>query len=1376
MLRRINKQRIKRVISVFLLLLFMMSVSITDTPAMAAGGVASLHMNGGTGYNFQFVFQLAPPRSGTGEIDIPGNGTVSANYIGGGSLAIGDQLIYVVVTDSNNIPIGIILPSAIGHRSDSSDVLQADGSMGTNGQMVGNTGTINFWFNGFTGGAQAGASYITANKVWLNADGTQFTGTPPSLTFLLNGTTTILNLPVVNIPMLPGVPVLVEDGDYTITEPNIPGYRLTNIFSSTMQTDLADREAFVNNTYSSNYSATFTNQAIPNNTTLTLYGEKIGNNIPATTTLVPAGTFLFTVTDQATGEIVATGTNEAATPPFYSGTAYMAIDFTPIEYTQYDLGQHTLIVKEVGTNDPTWIVDNLTEWEVMVNVSLSGNNVVANATYMGEILFHNYNDARGAFEPEPINFTKTAAGGSMVQNQFTFAILDANGNVVSTGTNDTAGNTSNISFTPITYSTTGTYTYTVVETNPNINGWRLMNTAPFPITVVVAEDPSDPTGPFLVEPTYPAGGINFINLYESTGSLSLSAQKTASGAALRAGQFQFAVVDNSVNPPATIATGTNDANGTIVFSDILYHSYTPGDVGFHRYSIIETSTSANGWTTSSITYPLLVSVVDNGNGEMSVQSFTILRSDFIFTNIYGSTGSVVLTAQKRANGNTLTAGQFTFAVQNELGGTVATGVNDAAGNITFTPISYTNADVGTHSYTILETSTDNNGWTPSSVVYNVSVQVVDNGDGTLTITPTYPESGVIFTNTYMSSGSIVLTATKNVSGSTPAAAAGAFNFAVIDDTGTVVSTGTNDANGNIFFSAIPYTLSDVATAPHNYTIVEKDTGSVNWQTDGTVYNVSVSVSDNGTGSLITNQTPPPENIVFNNTFVPPPSGTLIVSKAFTGLPAGLNVFNPNLISPITFLVVGNDSAGNEIYRLTVPFNRANFSWNLSTGTFDCVLPGLPLGTYTVTEAGGNVPGYQLNISTPLPSESLTTTGAIFNITNNYSPSPVTPPDTPPITPPLTPALTVNKAFHGLTVAERPANFQIVITGPGGFNQSLNLNQAISGSGGTFTNLAAGSYTIREVNSSVPGYNMTVSTNNTPLTLPYTIQISDTSGHVTITIDNFYTPVPPPTDNLTISKTFTGLPVGFNVFDQNRISPISFLIIGNNASNTEVYRQTVLFNSTNFTWNSSTRTFDCNLTNLPLATYNVYENGGHVPGYEQNLTLPLPPPTVTPTGVTFNIINRYTLSQVTPADHPALTINKVFHGIMPAERPANFQIVVTGPGGFNQSLNLNQAVSGSGGSFINLATGAYTISEVNSGIPGYRLTVSVNNQPVTLPYTVQVTSGHTTITIDNSYIWVYSPPAPATGINHNILIPVLLLSFGAVSITGAVIYRRRSKVK
>jgi len=1103
------------------------------------------------------------------------------------------------------------------------------------------------------------------------------------------------------------------------------------------------------NSLNNNYSATFTNQDIPNNDTVIITGQKSGTGLGAPSP-IPAGTFTFAVFDATSRAMVATATNAA------DGS----ITFTPIEYTEMDVGRHLYFVQETGTSNSSWTIDK-TVIRVMVTVSLSGNDVVAAVDYhYGPVVFTNNYNARGYFQPVAI---KDALTGSLTAGQFNFTVTDATNTVVSTGTNDADGN---IIFTPITYDGTslGPRTYTISEVGHGGNGWSVIS-GTYTVNVDVEEDPLDPTGDLVITSDTPAGGFVFRNEYIADGFLTLFAQKRASGNVLSNQQFHFEVQDENGND---IADGTNDVNGNIMFNTIEYHSYNAADIGFHNYTIVETSTSGGGWTTSTISYPIMVFVADNGDGTMTVTPFNFSGAGTIFTNVYGSSGSVTLNATKTARGGALTAGQFEFAVQDEFGLTVATGVNDAAGNITFSPINYTNNDVGTHNYTVFETSAGGNGWTPSSVVYNVSVQVVDNGNGTITATPTYPDSGVVFVNTYGASGSIALSAVKSVTGSSLAAAAGAFNFAVMDGNGVVVSTGTNDANGNILFSAIPYTLADVGVT-HNYTIVERDIGSINWQTDGTVVNVSVNVVDNGDGTITATQTSPDPltDIVFTNTFIPPPSGTLVISKTFSGLPAGYNVFDPNNLSTLSFLVVGNDNTNTEIYRLTIPFNRANFSFNPGTGNFDCVLPGLPLGTYTVTESGGHAPGYDLSISTPLPSASLTATGASFNITNNYTPSPVTPP--------AQPAITVNKVFHGLTAAERPANFQLVVTGPGGFNQTLNLNQAISGTGGTFTNLAPGTYTINESNSSVSGFNKSVNINNDTVTLPYTFRIADTTtGHLTFIIDNYYTPVPPPSDNLTISKAFIGLPGGFNVLGQNNMSPVSFLVVGYNSANTEIYRRTIPFNSTNFTWNSGTRTFDCQLRNLPLATYSVYESGGHIPGYE--LSVSTLPPVVpgTTTSAAFNISNSYRPSQVTPADHPALTVNKVFHGLTTAERPGDFQIVITGPGGFNQSLDLNEAVSGGGGTFTNLTAGTYTIRESNSNVPGFNIAVSINNSPVTLPHTVQVNSGHITVTIDNYY--TTPSPAPLTGINSNIVIPVILLSIGAACIVGAVIYRKRTNKK
>jgi len=1079
-------QKIKCVLCTILLLLLILPLpSAEATDIIAFGSTASLHMNGGTGYIFNLIFSTS---AGNQTIVLPGSGTVPAIYSpSGNGLAINDQLLYVDVTDSTGAKIGTILPNAIGSRS-STAVLQADGSMGANGVMVGNTGTINFWFNGFGTVDQPGASYITANKVWLNADGSIFTGTPPGLNFVLSGTPTG-GASVANIPMEPGVPVLVQDGIYTVYEPPITGFQLVNITSSNMQTDLPSRTASAT-TSKSNYTVTFTNKSASYSGSLILEGTKTGD------TAFAEGIFMFTVTD-ATGQIVATATNTAstATPPG-------EIIFTPIVYTEADVGKtFTYTVKEVATatTGSNWNIDS-TEFTVLVVVTLEGNNIVATPTPSVDITFNNTTPAPPS--PSAVPFTpvaqKVVIGTTVLsENQFNFVIKDTTtGNIVSTGTNaagvaNASANTStaDIIFTPIVYTDTGSYEYAIEETTPGGNGWIVLSGIPNTIDVTV----TNPTGTQLVvTPEYSPDPIVITNRYVSGGVLSLGAHKTTSGGTLSSGQFQFQVYNEFNN---WVASGTNDANGNVNFGTIRFSNTIPGSIGFHMYTIVESSTSGGGWTTSTVTYPVLVRVNDNGNGIMNVTAFNLNTDNFVFVNTYGASGSVVLTGTKLASGGTLTDGQFAFAVVNESGVTVATGTNNAAGNITFTPINYSSNDIGTHHYSIFETSLGINGWTPSSVVYHVSVTVIDNGDGTLTATPIYPRQGLVFINTRDSVGSIALVAAKSVVGAPMIA--GQFSFAVLDENGVVVSTGTNDAAGNILFSAIPYRLDAVGT--HNYTIVETTSVAPFWQTDNTVFNVTVNVVDVVAGRLNVTATYPDGGVNFTNTFTPP-DRMLTITKTITGF-QGFNVFDPNAISPITFLVVGTDASGAEVYRQTVAFDSSTFQWNPNFRNYTAVLHNLPAGSYRVYERGGFAPGYTNKQNPPQTANVSNTAPAAVAFTNIYTRNPVPPANHP--------AVTVNKVFHGITNAEIPAGFRLLLNGPGGYNSTINLSDAMSATGGLITDLAPGTYTISEQNNIVPGFINNVSINGRSVTLPYSFQITQTTGHIMITIDNNYTRPPMP---------------------------------------------------------------------------------------------------------------------------------------------------------------------------------------------------------------------------------------------------------------------------
>ena len=973
-------------ISIILLLLVML-IPVSVTVDAASGSAASIHMNGGTGYIFNMVFNR-PPSTAELIIVVPGNGTVPAVYPNGQILDIGDQLIYVLVTDSTGAPIGTILPNTIGHRGTGS-ALEADGSMGTNGNMTGNNGTINFWFNGFatTPPPSLTNSYLVANKVWLNSDGSLFTGTPPDLNFQLTGTSPSGS---VNIPMIPGVPVLVQDGNYTITEPDIQGWQLIRIDSGNMTPNPPGRQASVTATNHSNYSVTFTNEI--GSTSLVITGIKTFDPATPPPAIPGAETFGFVITTFPEGKVVATATNDAA------GN----IVFTPIIYTLNDVGKtFNYRIREVSSIDPNWAIDTK-QIPLTVTVTLSGTTVTATPPPAPtEIEFTNtavpITTVTASFTPQALKQVSGVGGATdwikPADGQFSFSVIDITNpstpTVVSTGKNDADGD---IIFTPITYTEDDTYprtfTYRIDEITPLGGGWSqtpFLPDASRTFTVNVDFSRADPNQAEVVYPSSfpPIPGITIRNVYIESGFLTLSAHKLTNGNALTAGQFQFSAVDEAGNS----YTATNDASGNIIFPSIRFDNLSSFlGAGFHTLTITETP-SAPPWTASAISYTVLVRVVDNGNGTMTARPFNINTDNFVFINTYQAAGDLVLNATKRVSTGApaLTPGQFEFAVVDENGNIVATGTNDIAGvasPITFTPIHYTLGDVGLHHYTVFETSSGGNRWTPSSIVYHVSVTVIDNGNGTITATPIYPRTGLVFINTYDSRGSLSLTATKNVIGG--GATGGEFRFEVIeeiDGNDVTVATGTNSANGQITFSAIPYTSADIGT--HNYKVVETTPSSAMWQTDSTVFNVSVKVEPD------TNPANP---------------GGLIITETYPS--GGMFFVNRNLLTPVP-------------------------------------------------------PAYH-------------------------------------------PAVTVIKEFHGLTESEIPKNLIITITGPEGFNKSFNLSEVMSASGGMITNLVPGTYTISEQNDTVASYTNKVSINAQPVTLPYSFQISQSSGHITFTVANTYT--------------------------------------------------------------------------------------------------------------------------------------------------------------------------------------------------------------------------------------------------------------------------------
>ena len=148
-----------------------------------------------------------------------------------------------------------------------------------------------------------------------------------------------------------------------------------------------------------------------------------------------------------------------------------------------------------------------------------------------------------------------------------------------------------------------------------------------------------------------------------------------------------------------------------------------------RYTVAET----NGYTgyTASTTAP----VSDGGK---------------IINTFYKAEGKAQIEVSKELAGRKLEANQFSFVLKDEAGKEIETVKNDAEGKVTFSEISYNEADAGkTYTYQITEVNGGAKGYAydPMTVKVTVTVKVTDNGDGTLKADVSYSED-TIFNNVF----------------------------------------------------------------------------------------------------------------------------------------------------------------------------------------------------------------------------------------------------------------------------------------------------------------------------------------------------------------------------------------------------------------------------------------------------------------------------------------------------------------------------------------------------------------------------------------------------------------------------------------------------
>lgn len=527
--------------------------------------------------------------------------------------------------------------------------------------------------------------------------------------------------------------------------------------------------------------------------------------------------------------------------------------------------------------------------------SVSFNNAYATDTYVAHTdnLFSKTLVGRDWADDESFSFTMTLAQG------------DASGvtyNGSATVSKPASGNKATFGFGDMTFTRPGTYVFDVTEDGASAAGLK-KDTHTATLTVTVRDDG---LGHLVVDGAVPVivSDGDFTNTYSSNlnygvaGGLKL--EKTLDGHAMAAGQFQFTL--KAVDEDGAVAASESAAllglpeAGKVFDSPASVDGVAAAvnllpDDGLvltqananktYAFELTETRGGGAGYTNDSQVHKVRIAVTDDGAGTLTATT-TVDGTAYVYktgdsdvenpakvylTNSYQASGEATIKARKVLGGRDQVAGEFHFTVTDKQGSTVATGTNAADGAITFDkPLSYTQADVGTHAYTVTETGKLPSGVRGIVTQLDVKVSVTDNGDGTLRASVAYPDGAdhLTFVNEYGAdaSASVSLNGTKSYDAPAGEGYAtpdieGKFAFTLTGADGAPMPSGSDgqaktvrNAAGNVDFGEVAYTMAD-AGKTYEYTIAEAatDDSPKGVSVDGGTRVVRVSVTDNGDGTI-----------------------------------------------------------------------------------------------------------------------------------------------------------------------------------------------------------------------------------------------------------------------------------------------------------------------------------------------------------------------------------------------------------------------------------------------------------------------------------------------------------------------------------------------
>lgn len=626
--------------------------------------------------------------------------------------------------------------------------------------------------------------------------------------------------------------------------------------------------------YSSDAAGTQEKAVVPFNNSYAASGE-VG--ITATKSLtgrsLTDGEFDFAMKYFSGIEDVAAATNDA------SGN----VDFGSIKYTTEGLAKLVAdghAVKTVKDGKPAWKIDYVAYektdvlpggvsaqtqpivFTVMV-VDNGDGTLAATANTGNGLVFENVYSTGGPIEMGLSGIKNLKAGEGLtpasIEGKFTFTVTSDDAAAPkperTTATNDANGN---VDF--------GNIKFTLDDLNKALgtNGTRAADADDETKGASSEEAATDAAAQSASDQGSAAGADS-----EEQGNAAASdGTEQGQGAAVVTGEGTGAA---SVSTAANKVAGAEDADQASAQSDEPATRAGVARSHIFTYKVTE-SGSADGVTNDpQATKEVSFKVTDDGNGKLTVErQGSASDPAFAFTNTYSvqpTVSSVTdqVTVTKQFTGRDMAAGEFAFELL-EGNNVVATGTNGADGSVALSSITYT--EPGTHSYTLREVGggTHKAGVEYDGSVFTVTTTVTDNGNGTLSVAHKVDNdaNAVGFTNSYTPAAtSVTLGASKVLNGKSLDAEE--FTFVLTDEGGEQV-TATNDANGMVVFPAIQY--GEAGTYQYTIAEVKGDESDVTY--DESEYAVTVTVEDNGEGSLVATVAYEGGNApVFTNTYNAP---------------------------------------------------------------------------------------------------------------------------------------------------------------------------------------------------------------------------------------------------------------------------------------------------------------------------------------------------------------------------------------------------------------------------------------------------------------------------------------------------------------------------